>query len=268
MSQDLVKEVLYYEHVSPLFALAVLGVAFLLGALHALGPGHGKSLMAAYLVSSQGRIPDAVLLALVLTASHVLVVVVVALLALWVTDFFWPERAARWFSLGSGVAVSGIGLWLLFARIRAVFKRRQTSLSSRGTGQEQASWHGGDVHERHFHHHEHEYHHAQGVSVGPRTWWGAISLGFSGGLVPCPKALVILLLAISMHKVPLGLALVASFSLGMAVVMVVLGVVVVRGARLAQGRLPAWGTTAVAVAGAVVIVALGVLVAMRSLVAS
>jgi ABC-type nickel/cobalt efflux system permease component RcnA len=266
MNQDVLKEVLYHEHISLGLLLAVLGVAFLLGALHALGPGHGKSLMAAYLMGSQGRIRDAVVLALALTLSHVLVVVVVALLALWIADFFWPERAARWFGVGSGLAICGIGIWLLVSRIKAV----------RAVGKGRVSWGHTEEHEEGLapagtaaleaeHGHPHLPHaHQSSPAVAPRHWWSTLSLGLSSGIVPCPKALVILLLAISMHRVSLGLAIVASFSVGMALVLVVLGVVLVRAAHLVQRRLEVRGTVALALLGAVVIVVLGALVTMQA----
>lgn len=267
MSHDLLKEALYYEQLSPALLLAVLGVAFLLGALHALGPGHGKSLMAAYLVGSQGRARDAVVLALTLTLSHVLVVVVVAFLALWVTDFFWPEKAAKWFGVGSGVAISAIGVWLLVARIKGIGKLRLVAVPR---GHAEHATHRLNEALKHYsaggHVHYHPDHgdHALPM-VAPRHWRSTVSLGFSSGIVPCPKAMVILLLAISMHRIPLGLAIVTTFSAGMALVLMVLGLALVRASSLVHQRLEARGTAALALLGAIVVIALGAFVAIRAL---
>ncbi|MDZ7270108.1 MAG: sulfite exporter TauE/SafE family protein [candidate division KSB1 bacterium] len=267
MNQDVLKEVLYYEQVSPLFLLGVLAVAFFLGALHALGPGHGKSLMAAYLVGSRGRGRDAVALALSLSLAHVLVVLVVALVALWVTDVFWPESVARWFALASGVAICGIGAWLLVVRVR--------SLVGRGP---QGAAHAHE--ERHSHSHwldsrgrhrnnAHPCREEVGGTLRPwATLWHAAALGFSSGVVPCPKALVILLLAVSLHRVALGLALVASFSVGMASVLVAIGLVMVKARHLVEHRLEARGVAYLSLAGALLIMGLGALVSYRSLVGS
>ncbi len=266
MSQDVVKEVLYYERVSPLFLAGVLAMAFVLGAMHALGPGHGKSLMAAYLVGTKGRSRDAVALALSLSLAHVLVVVVVALVALWLMDFFWAESATRWFALASGLAISAIGMWLLVTRVRAL----------RGAVVEDSAPTSGECHVHHDHlgwrgsmfkGHSHQDH-ADVLSMATRekrSWLYAAGLGMSSGLVPCPKALVILLLAISMHKIVLGLAIVASFSLGIASVLVALGLAMAKARGLVEHRLQARGAAYLAVAGAIVITALGALITFRSL---
>ncbi|MBU1063230.1 high frequency lysogenization protein HflD, partial [bacterium] len=119
MNKDLLKEVLYYEQLSLTLIILVLIVAFILGAIHALGPGHGKSLMAAYLIGSRGRISDAITLTFSLTIAHVFSVFVVGLLALFLADFFLPETISKWFGLFSGIAIFFIGLWLFISRYKA-----------------------------------------------------------------------------------------------------------------------------------------------------
>lgn len=267
MTQDVVKQVLYYEQVSPWLLLGVLGVAFLLGGLHALSPGHGKSLMAAYLVASKGRYRDAVALALSLSLAHVLVVVVVALVALWLTDFFWPEKAARWFALGSGLAICAIGAWLFVKRMQGLIGARAKE-TARGDRE-------GHDHHHHFRwqddHRGLAHHHGDrppGVPQQWANWKGAVALGLSSGLVPCPKALVILLLAVSLHRVALGLALVASFSLGMALVLVAIGLAMVKASHLVEHRLESRGVTVLGLLGALIIIALGVFLTLRSVAGS
>lgn len=206
---------------------------------------------------------DAVALGLSLSLAHVLVVVVVALVALWVTDFFWPERAARWFALGSGLAICAIGLWLFVMRVRSIIVAGR-----KGTA------HGKD--EGHDHHHHWGRHgdnrvpsHYQSgelseTAVVCGSWRQAAALGLSSGVVPCPKALVILLLAISLHRITLGLGIVAAFSLGMASVLVAIGLAMVKARHLVEHRLEARGAVALGVLGALVIIGLGVLLAVRA----
>lgn len=182
----------------PVFLITALVVAFFLGAAHALTPGHGKTIVAAYLIGSKGRLIDAVYLGGVVTLTHTLSVFVLGLATLYASTQVPLDRIFPWLSLVSGGLVVGIGAWLIWTR-----------------------WGGGSAHE---HEHEHGdsdtvlHGHSHGVGRG-----SLMSLGVSGGLVPCPEALVVLMLSISLRRVALGMGLLTAFSLGLAVVLITIG---------------------------------------------
>ena len=195
--------------------LAVLGLSFLLGALHALSPGHGKTLVAAYLVGTRGRISHAVLLGLIVTFTHVFSVVVLGLVALWASEKVLPERLAPWLSLAAGGIVFLMGLWMVFTRRKG--------------------------HHHHNHHdHDHDHHHDHGhehdhVQVDRQVKWSELLiLGISGGMVPCLSATVVLLFAVYLGKIASGLLLILAFSLGLAATLVVFCILVVRGRKLIE----------------------------------
>ncbi|MCI0512510.1 sulfite exporter TauE/SafE family protein [candidate division KSB1 bacterium] len=256
MNEELLKRALYQSELSWPVIGFILGIAFILGAIHALGPGHGKSLMAAYLVGSAGRVSDAVTLALTLTISHVLSVVVLAFLAFWITDFFMPELATRWLALFSGVSILVIGGWLLITR----WHRLKKSLASTPENLAPSHNHPGPEHASVFHAHEGHVAHPHGhFSV-----WHNLSLGISAGIVPCPKALVILLLAISLQKISLGILIIVFFSLGLAVVLVTLGIIMLKAADLLKGRLETRRWQFLPVLGAGLIILLGIFWIIRA----
>ncbi len=195
-----------------------------LGALHALSPGHGKTVMAAYLVGSRGTARHAVVLGLIVTAAHTMGVVGLALVTLLASDFLPPERLYPILGLSSGAIVIGIGVYLLAARWRAVSSARRHRLDHA---------HGGD--------HGHEHHHEHALPAGTTLSWGALfSLGLAGGLVPSASALLLLLGAIAIGKPAYGLALAIAFGAGMAVVLSGIGILMVRASRLVE-RMPRLG---------------------------
>lgn len=272
MNQNIVKEVLYAQQLSPAGLLLVFGVAFILGAIHALGPGHGKSLMAAYLIGSKGRVRDAIILALTLTISHVFSVILIGFIALWVTDFFLPERINQWLGLSSGIIILVIGIWLLITRYKLL--KRDTQKNGlhfhdlRGHDLKTASAdhqapHSDKLKEaRHSSspaNHQH-YQHDPKFSI-----WSNIALGISGGIIPCPKAIVILLLAISLQRIALGIAIILIFSLGLSFVLVTLGIVMVKAAHLLKGRLEDKRVRIFPIIGAVMIIGLGIFLIIRTM---
>lgn len=214
--------------------------AFLLGAAHALTPGHGKTIVAAYLVGSRGRVMDAVLLGAVVTITHTASVFILGLATLYASRSVSLDRIYPVLALLSGALVAGIGVWLLAVR-----------------------WRGST---EHHHHHDHDHHHHHHDEPGRG---GLLSLGISGGLVPCPEALVVLMISISLRRLGLGLALLVVFSLGLAAVLISIGVAMVMAApavrRLAgENRF----TRALPVASAAVVTLLGIVLvaeAARSL---
>lgn len=191
---------------------ALLGMAAGFGAVHALTPGHGKTLVAAYLVGEQGTVWHAVLLGLVTTFTHTIVVI---LLAIWMQ--FVPTMAVL-LGFVSGLIVAGLGFWLLLTRLAG----------------------GADhVHIGGSGHHHHHHQEPRPLPTGPRlTSWGLIVLGISGGIVPCYDAIALLGVTLAAGKPELGLPMVLAFSAGLAAVLVVIGILVVRLKNFAQSH---WG---------------------------
>jgi nickel/cobalt transporter (NicO) family protein len=203
--------------------LAALGLAFALGALHALSPGHGKTLVAAYLVGARGRVGHALLLGLVVSATHVAAVFALGLAALLLSERALPDRLLPWLEVSAALLVAALGAFMLLRRLRGMLLHRL----AHAQGAE------------HDHDHDHEHASPEGVRTGELLW-----LGISGGLVPCPSATVVMLMAIYLGRVGLGLGLLGAFSLGLAATLVALGILVVKArglaARLAGPRFQAW----------------------------
>lgn len=208
---------------SPVAVLVAMLLAAGLGALHALSPGHGKTVMAAYLVGTQGTARHAVALALIVTAAHTVGVVGLALVTLLASEVLPPERLYPVLGLSSGAIVIGIGLYLLAARWRAVSAARRHRL---------------DDGRRHDHGREHQHAHGHGhahARVGTQLSWRALfSLGLAGGLVPSASALLLLLGAVAVGQPAYGLALAVAFGLGMATVLGGIGILMVRASRFVQ----------------------------------
>ena len=265
MSEDFVKEALYRPDLSPLFLLLILGAAFLLGAIHALGPGHGKSLMAAYLVGARGRVRDAVVLALTITFSHVFSVILIGFAAFVVMDVFWSEKVSLWLGIVSGIIITVIGIWLLIQRLQVWHKKQNSSPYTVRTAEEKNS---ARNHTDHHHHsssnHSHRHRHLHSSSDPNISVWSNVSLGISSGIVPCPKALVILLLAISLQKVMLGITIVTIFSLGMALVLVGIGITLVKASHLLKNRFQGRRIQILPILGSLIIIILGFIITIRT----
>ena len=176
--------------------LALLLAAFW-GAAHALTPGHGKAIVAGYLVGSRGRPHHAVFLGLIVTVTHTIGVFALGLVTLLLSQFIVPERLYPWLTVVSGLLVIAVGASVLRSRLR---HRRAPA-----------------------HAHNHDHHHQRGEQ-GAR---GLLGVGVAAGLLPCPSALVVLLSAIALHRIGLGLALIFAFSVGLAVTITTIGLVAV-----------------------------------------
>jgi ABC-type nickel/cobalt efflux system permease component RcnA len=208
--------------------LVALAIAAGLGAFHALEPGHGKTLVAAYLVGSRGTFRHAALLGLVVTLTHTAAVYALGGVTLWASQYVVPDRLYPWLGLVSGLAVVGVGLSLLI--------RRGRHAAEHGHDHPQGHHHGHDHDHRHDHDHAHGHHHAHAHDAGgPPTLGTLLTLGVTGGIVPCPGALVVLLSAIALHRVGFGLLLIVAFSVGLAAVLIGLGLLMV-GARRIMSR--------------------------------
>ena len=166
--------------------LALLAVAFGWGALHALSPGHGKAMVAAYLIGTRGTARDAVLLGATVTVTHTIGVFALGFVTLGLSQYVLPEDLYPWLTLVSGLMVVIVGAGVLRSRLRGP------------------------------HAHAHEHGHPHGHDHDHHTRRGVLSMGAAAGLIPCPSALVVLLAAISQHEVALGMLLIVAFSLGLA----------------------------------------------------
>lgn len=272
MSDDYLKEVLYSQQLSPLVLIMVLTISFILGAIHALGPGHGKSLMAAYLVGSRGHLRDVFILATSITISHVISVIMIGIIALLLMDFFWSEKASIWISMASGIFIIMIGVWLLVKRFN-IWKKVRFASGRTGLKKQKVEVKGSDPDtqppdsnatsqhhtQTHKHHEESRRHLSKSISI-----WSNVGLGISAGLVPCPKALVILLLAISLQKITLGITIIIVFSLGLAVVLVILGIILVKASYLLEERFEDQRIQFLPVLGSCIIIVLGLFLIIRT----
>jgi nickel/cobalt transporter (NicO) family protein len=215
------------------------------GAIHALSPGHGKTMVAAYLVGTRGSARHAVALGATVTITHTIGVFTLGVVTLLLSQWILPEQLYPWLNLASGLMVVGIGAAVLRKRVvKATGHRPQATGHSHG----------------HDHHHDH--HPADGGlrSADGLSWKGLIGLGASAGLIPCPSALVVLLGAISQHQIALGLLLITMFSLGLAATLTGLGLAVVYARRLtARINVSSRLVTALPALSALVIVGAGCL---------
>ncbi|NMG09644.1 sulfite exporter TauE/SafE family protein [Brasilonema sp. UFV-L1] len=188
---------------SPTLMLSGIGIALIAGAGHALSPGHGKTMVAAYLVGSRGTPQQAVVLSLVTTLTHTISVFALGIVALLLSQYILPDNLYPLLSFFSGLMVCGVGFWLLDRHLNPAPK--------------------------HHHHHTHNDcpDHIHSPSDSQVTLQSLLTLGIAGGLVPCPSALVLLLSAIALHQTAYGLLLVCAFSFGLAVVLVSVGLLVI-----------------------------------------
>ncbi len=209
-------EIMAQKELSAGIILAALAIAVGLGAFHALEPGHGKTLVAAYLVGSQGTIKHAVLLGLIVTAAHTAGVYLLGGITLYASRYIVPERLFPWLSALSGIMIAALGLILLIRR----YQGKDGLLGS--------SHHHEHEHDHGHHHHHHgnptHHHHDANEKVSLKQ---LLALGISGGIVPCPAALVVLLGALAMQRIGFGLLLIVAFSFGLAAVLIAIGMLMV-----------------------------------------
>ncbi|MEW5987328.1 MAG: hypothetical protein AB1791_11890 [Chloroflexota bacterium] len=213
---------------SPLFPPLALLAAFLLGGLHALTPGHNKTLVGAYLVGAHGRLRHAVLIGAATAFSHTASAIVLGALALSATFQVASTQFLRWVGLPSGLLTIGLGVWLL--------RRHRPASHSHTHENDQAHEHGHD-HE-HDSEHDHEHTHGHGHSHHPPapdrvTLGGLVVMGLMHGIVPTFDAIAILLVALNVSQAALGIGLIVSYSLGIAAVLIAIGALFIR----AQGLL-------------------------------
>ena len=306
------------------FLLTAAFIAAGLGALHALEPGHGKTIVAAYLVGSRGTARHACLLGMIVTASHTAGVYVLGAITLYASHYVVPERLYPWLGAVSGLTIAGLGFYLFLRRYAA--HRHSFELGpghSHWPGQYHTHGIEGDHEHLHRHKHEHAHrlahaheradddvsyvhahghlrahvHHRHGSSLensgpdseiagselpasdSPLATAGApsrekvsyralLALGVTGGMVPCPAALVVLLSAVALRRVGFGLFLILAFSVGLAAVLIAVGLLMVYAGRF-MSRLKGEGplvTRWLPLASAAFITVLGLIITVRALV--
>lgn len=221
------------------WAFAVLlGVCVLLGGLHALTPGHGKALLASYLVGARGTPRHAVMLGLVTTLAHTAGVIAVGIVLLVAGRYLVPGVVVPVLMLVAGFVVLVLGIRLVRARWAAGRGHTATTVG-------------------HGHGHGHA---ADGMLLNRTSMRSVAAMGVTAGIVPCPEALGVLVLAVGLQRTALGLIMIVAFSVGLASVLVGLGLALVIARPVAErfsGRVPPWLTTRVPLVSAVIVTALG-----------
>jgi nickel/cobalt transporter (NicO) family protein len=195
-------------NLSPAIVLVALGTAVVLGALHALEPGHGKTLVAAYLVGTRGKPAQAASLGLSVAVAHTVGILALAALVVAAQSALPPDIVVRWLPPIAAVTIVAIGAWMILGEVR----RRE-----RGRGPVYS-------------------HGAAHSHVAPRaaiTWRSLFVLGLAGGIIPSPGALLILLSTIAVGRAAFGVVVVIAFGLGMALVLAGVGIAMI----YARGRL-------------------------------
>lgn len=214
-------------------ALVLLLAALGWGALHALSPGHGKSMVAAYLVGSRGTAKHAAILGITVTITHTAAVFALGLVTLFASAYILPEDLYPWLGVLSGVLVMVVGLNVMrtrYRRWRAI--RADLVAHDHSHAHDYSAGHSHDHDHDHTHGHGHGGHSHSHAPPDKVTMKSLIALGVSGGIVPCPSALVVLVAAISQHRVGLGMALITAFSIGLAATLTAIGILVLYGRRL------------------------------------
>jgi ABC-type nickel/cobalt efflux system permease component RcnA len=261
------------------FILLSLVVAMFWGAVHALSPGHGKAIVSAYLIGTRGTPRHAFYLGAITTVTHTIGVFALGLVTLALSEVIVPEDLYPWMNLVSAILVVTVGVTVLRSRLLGWLRSR-----TRGAGHEHAHDHGhphdhdhehphdnqhghghahGDGHHHHHHRNHRHHHHAPPEGSG---WRGLLAVGISGGLLPCPSALVVLLAAISLHRVGYGLVLIVAFSIGLAATITGIGLLAI-GARRLFARTSFDGPLVriLPAASALVILGVGIAMTVRAL---
>jgi nickel/cobalt exporter len=227
-------------------AVGALLLAAAFGAAHALLPGHGKTIMAAYLVGAGGQIRQAIQVGVAVALMHTASVLLLGIAVLALTTYA-PEQAYPWLTLVSGVAVLALGTYLVWSRVIRRVRRSRVAWRSDDHHHEDDHDHGPASHE-----------HAHVPLDRPLSRRSLAGLAVAGGILPSPTALVVLLSTIHQHRVVFGLALIAAFSVGLATALMGVGVVALRAQRLVQRRLRARWASLVPVASAAAIFSMGI----------
>jgi nickel/cobalt exporter len=298
------------QHLNPVALAGMYGLALLVGAGHAILPGHGKTVMAAYLVGTKGRPVDAVLLGVIVSLMHTFSVLALGLILFKVSRSVSVERIYPQLTAVSGVLAMAFGGWLFASRAR-VIRRSQAAARGRrkssGDHQHDGPGVSGDVpdpvhgpntplvavasaqeahnvgqhdhsshaHNSDDHHHDHgPFGHSHGAGghthelpedVAPLSRRGLVVLATSGGIVPSPSAVIVVVSAFSIGRIVLGLSLIVAFSVGLALTLTLIGLTLVFGRTLIERRWPNRSLRYLPLAGATALIVAGAILALRGL---
>ncbi|MDO1582968.1 nickel/cobalt efflux protein RcnA [Rhizobium oryzicola] len=263
--------------------------AILLGILHGLEPGHSKTLMAAFIVAIRGTVGQAVLLGLAATVSHTAVVWGIAFAGMYVWQGVDADAFEPYFQLASAAVILIIALWMFWR----TWKDQQLALAGHAHHDHAHHHHHDHDHDHdheHEHEHEHEHHHHDhhGLDVGGEdyqdaherahaddirrrfgdrdvTTWQIVLFGLTGGLIPCPAAITVLLLCLQLKQFSLGFVLVLCFSIGLAITLVTVGAVAALSVRHATKKWSWFGDLArkAPYVSSLLIVAVGIYVGLQ-----
>ena len=194
--------------------------AILLGVLHGLEPGHSKTMMAAFIIAIKGTIKQAVMLGLAATLSHTAVVWLIALGGMYISKAFTAQAVEPWLQFVSAIIILGTAFWMFWR----TWQGEQNWLTQTHHDHDHDDHH----HHHNHHHHHHHHHHCHDIQrrfAGKEVTNGQILLfGLTGGLIPCPAAITVLLICIQLKAFTLGATMVLCFSLGLALTLVTVGV--------------------------------------------
>jgi nickel/cobalt exporter len=276
VQRDRLAELIALPEITPAVFLFGLMLAFGLGAVHAMSPGHGKTVVGAYLVGSRGTLKHAAFLGLTVTITHTLGVFGLGLITLFASNYILPEKMLPFLSFVSGLLVLYIGLTMFKSRLFSVLGWEKVEHDHHGHGHSHRHDHGEDLPDRssHGHAHDHHYHSPEVLThthngqthshLPPDevSWKSLLALGVSGGLLPCPSALVLMLSAINLGRTGYGLILTIAFSFGLAATLTTVGLVFLYGGKLIGGSkfgdsrifqtLPVFSAFVIACLGAVI----------------
>ena len=256
------------------FAVFALAMSIAFGALHAFAPGHGKTLMAAYMLGQQrSSLRQVAVIGLTVTLTHTVGVLTLGVV-LSTVALAAPEQIYSWLGLASGVLLVGIGVSLLrqaqhrsapvVQQIRASAMVPASSAHAHdnhshghdhGHDHDHDHSHGHDHDHGHGHGHGHGHRHEQPVTITHRHGFGAththappsaatsarslIAVGFVGGMVPAPSALIVLLAGIALGRAWFGVLLVLGYGIGMALALTGTGVAL----AYSRDRIEAWASS-------------------------
>ena len=236
--------------------------AIALGALHSFEPGHGKTVIAAYMIGTRGRTIDGIILGLIVTFTHTFSVIILGIIAQMMAQSYTEAQLHAWMGLASSILILSVGLWMLKQRLSGHTGHTHFHLFGKGHhhhhghdhhshshdhdhshGHDHSHDHDDHSHGHHSHDHSHSHDHDHGHRHGGKeasagdpaeryNMTNLLLLGISGGLVPCPAGIATLLAAIAAGKVAKGVTLTLFFSLGMGLVMMTIGVVLAGAGKL------------------------------------
>lgn len=224
---NFIQSTLQSASTNPLLGFLALGAAFLIGALHALTPGHNKTLTGSYLVGSRARLRDAALLGVTTALSHTASALVIGILAVSTIGQLISTEYLKWVGLPSGLLTMGLGFYLVWRNARGGAHGHDDHEHNHSHAHDHSHVH------THDNEHPHEHYHPAPDKI---TLGGLFAMGLMHGIVPTIDALAIILVALSVRQIALGVGLVVAYSVGIASILVAVGALFLRAQRVIVGN--------------------------------